>query len=159
MALLCEQDSLCTEGFPTGDDYLALVFMLFGSFAPTTLNYLALKSFDFERTWWRLFQKRLVSTKFEIHVCISTLVCDTWSSWNNFCLLLYNTTLTTISLRKGALSLALSQNRCCCSLLQVKHLKYITHMLHDSTSATTNTPNKEHYHISFNIHMYLENLT
>ena len=51
MASLCERDSLSTEGFPTGDDYLALVFMLFGSIPPTTLNYLALKSFDFERTW------------------------------------------------------------------------------------------------------------
>jgi hypothetical protein len=66
MSSLCERDSLSTEGFPTGDDYLALLFMLFGLIPPTTLNYVALKSF--ERTWWRLFQKRLVSTKFEIHV-------------------------------------------------------------------------------------------
>lgn len=43
----------------------------------------------------------------------------------NRCLLQHNSTLTTISLRKGALSLALFQIRCCCSLLQVKHLKYI----------------------------------
>jgi hypothetical protein len=62
-------------------------------------------------------------------------------------------------LRKGTLSLALIQIRCYCSLLQVKHLKDITHELHVSTSATKNPPNKEHYHISFNIHIYLENLT
>jgi hypothetical protein len=41
----------CTGGFPTGDDYLALLFMLFGLIPPTTLSYLAFKSFDFERTW------------------------------------------------------------------------------------------------------------
>ena len=28
------------------------------------------KSFDFERTWWRLFQKRVVHTKFDIYVFI-----------------------------------------------------------------------------------------
>jgi len=26
------------------------------------LNYLAFQSFDFERTWWRLFQKHIVHT-------------------------------------------------------------------------------------------------
>ena len=26
--------------------------------------------FDFERTWWRLFQKRVVHTKFDIYVLI-----------------------------------------------------------------------------------------
>jgi hypothetical protein len=36
--------------------------------APKTLNYLAFQSFDFERTWWRLFQKRDVRTKFDIYV-------------------------------------------------------------------------------------------
>jgi hypothetical protein len=35
--------------------------------APKHLNYLA---FDFERTWWRLFQKRVVRTKFDIYVFI-----------------------------------------------------------------------------------------
>ena len=37
-------------GSPTGDDYSALMFMLFGLIPPTTLHILALKSFDFERT-------------------------------------------------------------------------------------------------------------
>jgi hypothetical protein len=46
MSSLCERDSLSTEGFPTGDDYLALLFMLFGLIPPTTLNYVALKSFE-----------------------------------------------------------------------------------------------------------------
>ena len=32
------------------------------------LNYLASQSFDFERTWWILFQKRVVRTKFDIYV-------------------------------------------------------------------------------------------
>ena len=29
---------------------------------------MALQSFDFERTWWRLLQKRVVHTKFDIYV-------------------------------------------------------------------------------------------
>jgi hypothetical protein len=32
--------------------------------------YLAFQSFDFDRTWWRLFQKRVVRTKFDIYVFI-----------------------------------------------------------------------------------------
>jgi hypothetical protein len=32
--------------------------------------YLAFQSFDFVRTWWRLFQKRVVRTKFDIYVFI-----------------------------------------------------------------------------------------
>jgi hypothetical protein len=32
--------------------------------------YLAFQSFDFVRTWWRLFQKRVVGTKFDIYVLI-----------------------------------------------------------------------------------------
>ena len=37
---------------------------------PKLLNYLAFESFDFERTSWRLFQKRVVRTKFDIYVFI-----------------------------------------------------------------------------------------
>ena len=36
--------------------------------APKTLNYLALQPFDFERTWSRLLQKRVVRTNFDIYV-------------------------------------------------------------------------------------------
>ena len=32
--------------------------------------YLAFQSFDFDRTWWRLSQKRVVRTKFDIYVFI-----------------------------------------------------------------------------------------
>jgi len=28
---------------------------------------MAFQSFDFERTWWRLFQKRVVHTKYDIY--------------------------------------------------------------------------------------------
>ena len=31
---------------------------------------MAFQSFDFERTWWRLFQKRVVCTKFDIYVLL-----------------------------------------------------------------------------------------
>jgi hypothetical protein len=33
-------------------------------------NYLSVKYFDFEPTWWRLFQKRAVRSKFDIYVFI-----------------------------------------------------------------------------------------
>jgi hypothetical protein len=46
----------------------ASLFMSFGVIAPKTLNYLAFQFFDFERTWWRLFQKRIVRTKFDIFI-------------------------------------------------------------------------------------------
>ena len=49
---------------------LAIPFRPFGFIAPKTLNYLAFQSFDFERTRWRLFQKRVVCTKFDICVFI-----------------------------------------------------------------------------------------
>jgi hypothetical protein len=35
-----------------------------------SLNYFTFKSFDFEPTWWWLFQKRAVRTKFDIYVFI-----------------------------------------------------------------------------------------
>ena len=41
--------------------------------APKTLNYLAFQSFDFEFTWWWLFQKRVVRIKFDIYVFITIL--------------------------------------------------------------------------------------
>jgi hypothetical protein len=31
------------------------------------INYLAFQSFEFERTWWSLFQKRVVRIKFDIY--------------------------------------------------------------------------------------------
>jgi hypothetical protein len=46
------------------------MFRPFYFIAPKT--YLAFQSFDFERTWWRLFQKRVVHTKFDIFVFILT---------------------------------------------------------------------------------------
>ena len=40
---------------------------------PNTLNYLSFQSFNFERTWWRLFQKRVVHTKFDIYGFIQNM--------------------------------------------------------------------------------------
>ena len=37
------------------------------------------KLFDFEGTWWRLFQKRVVRTKFDIYVLLSFLLLH-WNS-------------------------------------------------------------------------------
>ena len=34
------------------------------------LNYFAFQYFDIERTWWRLFQKRVVRSKLDIYVFI-----------------------------------------------------------------------------------------
>jgi hypothetical protein len=33
--------------------------------------YLAFQSFDYDRTWWKLFQKRVVRTKLDIYVFIT----------------------------------------------------------------------------------------
>ena len=41
---------------------------MFGFIALWTLNYLAFLSFDCQRTWWKLFQKRVLSTIFDIYV-------------------------------------------------------------------------------------------
>jgi hypothetical protein len=47
----------------------AILCRPFDFIALKTLNYLAFQSFDFEHTtWWRLFQKRVVRTKFDINV-------------------------------------------------------------------------------------------
>jgi hypothetical protein len=34
---------------------------------PKTLNFLAFQSFDFECTWWRLFEEGVMHTKFDIY--------------------------------------------------------------------------------------------
>jgi len=39
------------------------------------LNYLAFQYFDIEHTWWRLFQKRVVCTKFDIYVYVLCSTC------------------------------------------------------------------------------------
>jgi hypothetical protein len=42
--------------------------------ASKTLNYLALQTPDFEPTWWRLFQKRVVRTIFDSNVFILIII-------------------------------------------------------------------------------------
>jgi hypothetical protein len=49
---------------------LAILCMPFDFIALKSLNYLAFQSFDIDRTWWWLFQKRVVRTKFDIYVFI-----------------------------------------------------------------------------------------
>jgi len=44
---------------------------LFGFIAPKSLI-----SFDFERTGWRIFQKRVAPTKFDIYVCTFWVPCS-----------------------------------------------------------------------------------
>jgi len=61
------------------------MFFLFHQFS----NYLPFQSFDYERTWWMLFQKRVVSTKFDI--CFyynfkSILHLNCSSCLSNYCL-------------------------------------------------------------------------
>ena len=53
---------------------LAIMCMPFGFIALKTLNYLAFQSFDIDHILWRLFQKRVVRTKFDIYVFIKTPV-------------------------------------------------------------------------------------
>jgi hypothetical protein len=54
----------------------AILFRPLGFIASKTLNYLAFQSFNFEHTWWRLFQKRVVHTK------LDTLYLRFYYSWN-----------------------------------------------------------------------------
>jgi hypothetical protein len=42
------------------------LFRPFGFIAPKTLNDLDFQSFDFEHTWWRLFQRCVVCIEFDI---------------------------------------------------------------------------------------------
>jgi hypothetical protein len=54
---------------------LAITFGSFGLIAPKTLKYLAFQSFDFKRTWWRLFRYalcalNLISTSSLEHIVI-----------------------------------------------------------------------------------------
>ena len=66
-------------------------FSPFGFIAPKTLNYLSFQSLDFECTWWKLSQKRVVCTKFDIHVFLIfllwkgplTFTYSVVSVWNN----------------------------------------------------------------------------
>jgi len=50
---------------------LAILFIPFGFLVSKTLNYLAFQTFDFDRTWWRLYQKVVVYVKFDIYVFIN----------------------------------------------------------------------------------------
>jgi len=45
-------------------------YPVFSFIAPKTLNYLTFQPFDFEFTWWRLFQKHVVRIKFDIYVLL-----------------------------------------------------------------------------------------
>ena len=55
------------------------LFRPFGFIAPKTLIYLAFQSFDCKHTCWRLFQKRVARTKFDIYVFISILLYNFYS--------------------------------------------------------------------------------
>ena len=50
---------------------LAILFRSFDFIAHKTLNYLAFQCLDFQSNWWRLFQTRVVCTKFNIYVFIT----------------------------------------------------------------------------------------
>jgi len=52
---------------------LAIRVCPFGSLAPKDLNVLTFQYFAFQRTWWRLFQKCVVCTKFDIYVFIAVI--------------------------------------------------------------------------------------
>jgi hypothetical protein len=50
------------------------MFRLIGFIATKTWNYLTFQYLDFERTWWWLFQKRVVRTKLDIYILICTIL-------------------------------------------------------------------------------------
>ena len=55
---------------------LGILFRRFGLFVSKILNYLGFQYFDVERTCCRLFQKRVVCTKFNIYLFIKP---TTWT--------------------------------------------------------------------------------
>jgi hypothetical protein len=69
--------------------FLAILFRPLCFIAPKTINSFAFQSFDLERTWWRLFEKCVVRTKFDIYVFIkrnsmqTTIVATRNSVWSN----------------------------------------------------------------------------
>ena len=70
---------ICSCCFVWRYPILAILFRHFGFIAPKTI--LGVQSFDFERTRWRLFQKRVVRTKFDIYVLFSRFrLCPVFSS-------------------------------------------------------------------------------
>jgi hypothetical protein len=75
-----------TDRCLTSSDHISHIFMTRKSLRILVLllqrflTYLTFQSFDSERTWWTLFQKRVVSIKFDIYVSIVyLLVCYTFS--------------------------------------------------------------------------------
>ena len=66
---------------------------LLANCSQTPLNYLAFHYFDIECTWWRLFQNRVVCTKFDITVFlwlpIQISLTFTWSSVTTHISLMY----------------------------------------------------------------------
>jgi len=54
-----------------------LVFLL-----PKTFKLFGFPYFDYERTWWRLFQDRVVRTKFDVNVFITLCM---WIGWLDSC--------------------------------------------------------------------------
>lgn len=68
MYIICIQRTLG----PVQRYILAILFYALWFYcSQTCLNYLAFQSFDFKRVWWRLFQQRVVYTKFDISVFIT----------------------------------------------------------------------------------------
>jgi hypothetical protein len=60
---------------------------LFGYCSKTLLSYLAFQYYDIEHTWWRLFQKRVLRTKFvhQRHLQLKCEICFIcYKVWNNF---------------------------------------------------------------------------
>ena len=52
----------------------SLNFKCIGSYIFNLARYLAFQSLDYECTWWKLFQKRVVCTKFDIYVYIKVAI-------------------------------------------------------------------------------------
>ena len=56
--------------------WLSSVLVLLISSSQRLLYYLFLQSFDYERTWWRLFQKRVVFAKLDLYVSLIVFYFD-----------------------------------------------------------------------------------
>ena len=60
-----------------------------------SFNYLDFKYFSFERTWWMVFQKRVVCTKFYIYLFITRTLSATYVSFS--CIIFITSWLSRVS--------------------------------------------------------------
>jgi hypothetical protein len=66
----CSGRNSLTRGYILYWLFHILILCSMGDLLPKLLNYFVFQHFDFERTWWRLYQKLVLCSKFDIYAFI-----------------------------------------------------------------------------------------